>query len=192
MRKSAFLCNAYSSGHVFVFVHASFGVCAVGCAFVSFCDWCILSSLFCGTIRIFPSSIAQYGPWQCSTVLFQKSIMNKGWMRQLWWQKKKERNNTGPPVGRFSRLAGRREKKKVHHSYTLTEHDMTDIWLTSKPLCNPTIYYFSVYIIPVFALQLPRIVSLFCVHVETHTQSLGCEDPSPISLSYSGLFLLIS
>ncbi len=41
--------------------------------------------------------------------------------------KKKERNNTGPPVGRFSRLAGRREKKKVHHSYTLTEHDMTDI-----------------------------------------------------------------
>jgi len=50
-------------------------------------------------------------------------------------KKKKEQNNTGPPVGCFSGLAGRREKKKVHHSitsFTLTEHDVTDIRLTSN------------------------------------------------------------
>lgn len=83
--------------------------------------------------------------------------------------KKKERNNTGPPVGRFSRLAGRREKKKVHHSYTLTEHDMTDIWLTSKPLCNPTIYYLSAYIIPVLPCNcLVLFLCFLCMLKRTH------------------------
>lgn len=59
-------------------------------------------------------------------------INNEQRMNEAIMMTKKEQNNTRPPVGCFSGMAGRREKKKVHHSNTLTEHDVTDLWLTSN------------------------------------------------------------
>lgn len=98
-----------------------------------------------------------------------REINNEQRMNEAIMMTKKEQKNIGPPVGHFSRLAGKREKKKVHHSYTLAEHDMTDIWLTSKPLCNTKINYFSAFRIPVLpCICLILFLCFLCMLKRTH------------------------